>query len=96
MPVPVLAAVAGGPAAAGAELRSGAVAGGVWGETPSGTAEARLLAAGGGVVILSGVLNEQRAGVEAIYRGHGFGRMGIEEDGEWSTIVLRRFGVRPV
>ena len=31
-------------------LRSGAVAGGVWGETPSGTAEARLLAAGGGVV----------------------------------------------
>ncbi len=53
-------------------------------------------AAAGGVVILSGVLNEQRAGVEAIYRGHGFGRMGIEEDGEWSTIVLRRFGVRPV
>ena len=44
----------------------------------------------GGVVILSGVLNEQRAGVEAVYKGNGFHRLWISRDGEWSTIVLRR------
>ncbi|MEO0360404.1 MAG: 50S ribosomal protein L11 methyltransferase [Pseudomonadota bacterium] len=44
----------------------------------------------GGVVVLSGVLNRQRAGVEAVYRGWGFGRLWIGRDGEWSTLVLRR------
>lgn len=44
----------------------------------------------GGVVILSGVLNEQRAGVEAVYKGNGFHRLWISRDGEWSTLVLRR------
>lgn len=44
----------------------------------------------GGVVILSGVLSEQRAGVEAVYKGNGFHRLWISRDGEWSTLVLRR------
>lgn len=44
----------------------------------------------GGVIILSGVLNEQRAGVEAVYLSHGYTRLWISEDGEWSTLVLRR------
>lgn len=44
----------------------------------------------GGVIILSGVLNEQRAGVEAVYLSHGYSRLWISEDGEWTTLVLRR------
>ena len=44
----------------------------------------------GGVIILSGVLNEQRAGVEGVYLSHGYSRLWISEDGEWSTLVLRR------
>jgi len=44
----------------------------------------------GGVIILSGILNEQAAGVEAIYRSWHFSRMWISRDGEWSTLVLRR------
>ncbi len=44
----------------------------------------------GGVIILSGVLNEQAAGVEAIYLAWGFRRLWISRDGEWSTLVLRR------
>ncbi|MEO1611839.1 MAG: 50S ribosomal protein L11 methyltransferase [Pseudomonadota bacterium] len=44
----------------------------------------------GGVIVLSGVLNEQRAGVESVYLGNGFRRMWISRDGEWSTLVLRR------
>ena len=44
----------------------------------------------GGVVVLSGVLNEQRAGVEAVYLGNGFSRLWISRDGEWSTLILRR------
>ena len=44
----------------------------------------------GGVIVLSGVLNEQCAGVEAIYLGNGFSRLWISRDGEWSTLVLRR------
>lgn len=43
----------------------------------------------GGVVVLSGVLNEQAAGVEAIYRAHGFARIRIGRDGDWSTLTLR-------
>lgn len=44
----------------------------------------------GGVIVLSGVLNDQRAGVEAVYNGNGFRRLWISRDGEWSTLVLRR------
>ena len=44
----------------------------------------------GGVIVLSGVLNEQRAGVERVYLGQGYTRMWISRDGEWSTLVLRR------
>lgn len=44
----------------------------------------------GGVVVLSGILNTQCAGVEAVYRGHGFARLRITSDGDWSTLVLRR------
>jgi ribosomal protein L11 methyltransferase len=44
----------------------------------------------GGLIILSGILNEQRAGVEAVYRSWGFSRFWISVDGEWSTIVMRR------
>ena len=44
----------------------------------------------GGVVVLSGVLNEQCAGVERMYLCQGFSRLWISRDGEWSTLVLRR------
>ncbi|QIE55314.1 methyltransferase domain-containing protein [Pikeienuella piscinae] len=43
----------------------------------------------GGVIVLSGILNEQRAGVEAVYRAHGFARIRIGRDGDWSTLVLQ-------
>ncbi len=44
----------------------------------------------GGVIILSGVLNEQCAGVERVYLSHGYSRLWISQDGEWSTLVLQR------
>ncbi|MEM7547788.1 MAG: 50S ribosomal protein L11 methyltransferase [Pseudomonadota bacterium] len=44
----------------------------------------------GGVIILSGILNDQRAGVEAVYVANGFARLWIGHDGEWSTLVMRR------
>lgn len=44
----------------------------------------------GGVIILSGVLNEQAAGVERVYLSHGYSRLWISQDGEWSTLVFRR------
>ena len=53
-------------------------------------------AALGGFIILSGVLNEQRAGVEAVYLGNGFTRHRVAADGEWSTLVMRRADRRPL
>ncbi|MGB0507299.1 MAG: 50S ribosomal protein L11 methyltransferase [Pikeienuella sp.] len=44
----------------------------------------------GGVIILSGVLNTQAVGVERVYQGHGFSRLWVTSDGEWSTLTLRR------
>jgi ribosomal protein L11 methyltransferase len=44
----------------------------------------------GGTVVLSGLLVRQAAGVEAVYRGWGFGRIErLDHDG-WSALVLRR------
>lgn len=43
----------------------------------------------GGVIVLSGILNEQRAGVEAVYRSHGFSRVRVGRDEDWSTLVMR-------
>lgn len=55
----------------------------------------RSLIRPGGRVILSGILRRQRAGVEAVYRSHGF----LPEDrlmmGDWATLTLRRVGSRP-
>ncbi|MEX2518466.1 MAG: 50S ribosomal protein L11 methyltransferase [Paracoccaceae bacterium] len=50
----------------------------------------RTHTAPGAVIVLSGVLNEQRAGVEAVYRAHGFARLHIGRDGDWSTLSMRR------
>lgn len=44
----------------------------------------------GGVIVLSGVLNTQAVGVERVYQGHGFRRLWVTSDGEWSTLTLRR------
>lgn len=44
----------------------------------------------GGIIILSGILNEQANGVEAVYKSWNFGRMWTTRDGEWTTLVLRR------
>ncbi len=44
----------------------------------------------GGVAILSGILATQAAGVEAVYRGFGFGRVEKLVIGEWATLGLRR------
>ena len=44
----------------------------------------------GSVVILSGILNRQAAGVVATYRGHGFACEHREVIGEWTTLTLRR------
>ncbi|WP_118134321.1 50S ribosomal protein L11 methyltransferase [Oceanicella sp. SM1341] len=43
-----------------------------------------------GVAILSGLLNRQAPGVEAVYRGHGLNVIRRERIGEWTTLVLRR------
>ena len=44
----------------------------------------------GTVIILSGILNRQALGVEAVYRGHGFNRYAKREIGEWTTLTLLR------
>lgn len=44
----------------------------------------------GGVIVLSGIFNEQSAGVEAVYRGWGFRRRMVLRDGDWSTLALTR------
>ena len=42
----------------------------------------------GGALILSGILNRQAAGVEAVYRAHGLARHDILTLGEWTTLVF--------
>ncbi len=49
-----------------------------------------LHSAPGTVIILSGILNRQALGVEAVYRGHGFNRMAKRVIGEWTTLTLIR------
>lgn len=44
----------------------------------------------GTVLILSGILNEQARGVEAVYQGWGFERQDIRVIDEWTTLTLRR------
>ena len=44
----------------------------------------------GGSVILSGLLSSQAAGVEAVYRGHGFHRAARVDLGEWTSLRLLR------
>ncbi len=44
----------------------------------------------GGVVILSGLLTEQRRRVAAMYRGQGLVFAGAIVRGEWTTLILRR------
>ncbi|MEM7269238.1 MAG: 50S ribosomal protein L11 methyltransferase [Pseudomonadota bacterium] len=46
----------------------------------------------GGVIVLSGILNEQADRVEGVYRSHGFHRLRTTRDGEWSTLTLRFVG----
>ncbi|HMQ95454.1 MAG TPA: 50S ribosomal protein L11 methyltransferase [Amaricoccus sp.] len=45
-------------------------------------------AAPGAVLVLSGILTRQAAGVEAVYRGWGFARRRRHALGSWSTLVL--------
>lgn len=52
-------------------------------------------AAPAGVIVLSGILNEQSNGVEAVYQGAGFRRMWRHIDCEWTTLVLRKRSGRP-
>ena len=42
------------------------------------------------VIILSGILNTQALGVEAVYKGWGFHRLEKREIGEWTTLTLER------
>lgn len=49
-----------------------------------------------GIVVLSGILNEQANMVEGFYRGAGFARMWRHIDGEWTTLVLRKRSGRPL
>ena len=44
----------------------------------------------GSVLILSGILNEQALGVEAVYKGWGFHRLERQTIGEWTTLTLQR------
>lgn len=44
----------------------------------------------GSVLILSGILNTQALGVEAVYKGWGFHRVERGVIGEWTTLTLRR------
>ncbi len=49
-----------------------------------------------GIVVLSGILNEQADMVEGFYRGAGFARMWRHIDGEWTALVLRKRSGRPL
>ena len=42
------------------------------------------------IIILSGILNTQALGVEAVYKGWGFHRLEKHEIGEWTTLTLER------
>ena len=44
----------------------------------------------GGRLILSGILNRQARGVEAVYEGHGFRVMDRRRIGEWTTLVIQK------
>ncbi len=44
----------------------------------------------GGRIVLSGVLNRQAPGVEAVYRARGFARVATLRVGEWTTLTLAR------
>ena len=44
----------------------------------------------GSVLILSGILNTQALGVEAVYKGWGFHRVERAVIGEWTTLTLQR------
>lgn len=44
----------------------------------------------GGCAILSGILTRQAAGVEAVFRSHGFERVRLCRIGEWTSFLLRR------
>ncbi len=44
----------------------------------------------GGMLVLSGLLDRQAAGVEAVYRSYGFARHRLIRRAEWTTLVLRR------
>ncbi len=50
----------------------------------------RKLARGGGLVILSGILNHQAAAVVAAYKMNGFALERRIVNGEWSALALRR------
>jgi ribosomal protein L11 methyltransferase len=43
----------------------------------------------GGIVVLSGILDRQLAGVLAVHAGHGFRREALLRIGGWSTVTLR-------
>ncbi len=44
----------------------------------------------GGYAILSGILNEQAQDVVNVYTHNGFNLVGKRENGEWTTLLLRR------
>lgn len=44
----------------------------------------------GSVLILSGILNTQALGVEAVYKGWGFHRLERRVIGDWTTLTLQR------
>lgn len=44
----------------------------------------------GSILILSGILNRQALGVEAVYKGWGFNRVDRRVIGEWTTLTLQR------
>lgn len=46
--------------------------------------------ASGGYAILSGILTPQAAGVEAVFRGHGFVRAHRSVLGDWTSLLLSR------
>lgn len=45
----------------------------------------------GSMIILSGILNRQAAGVEAVYDGFGFRRYAKRVIGEWTTFTFERY-----
>lgn len=52
--------------------------------------EGRAHLAVGGVAVLSGILDRQAAGVEAVWRAHGFARLFRIRDDGWTTLALCR------